>query len=71
MKNTDIPGWPALEEWFGYSPSFHDAQIVSIDLRRDPEPSFIRIHIWRTNSDVTTDGYYRTDRHILAIFSIK
>ncbi len=29
-----IPGGQALLDWFGYVPSFHDAEIVGLDLRR-------------------------------------
>jgi hypothetical protein len=69
-KVDDIPGWSALVDWFGYSPNFHDAEVVSIDLRRDPDPSYVRVHVWRTNADVDENGFYRMDRHALATFTI-
>ena len=65
-----IPGWPDVEEWFGYSPNFHDAEVLSIDLQRDPEISTVRVHAWRTNSDTDEAGYYRLDRHALVTFTI-
>ena len=68
--NIDVPGWSELIDWFGYSPNFHDAEILSIDLRREPEVSTIRIHVWRTNDDVTPEGFYRLDRHAIATFSL-
>lgn len=67
---NDIPGWKAVIDWFGYTPNFHDAEVVSVDLRRAPEPSQVRLHAWRTNSDVTEAGHYRQDRHALVTFTI-
>jgi hypothetical protein len=66
----EVPGWSSIVEWFGYSPNFHDAEVVSIDLRRPPEPSIVRVHVWRTNSDLTADGTYRQDRHAHAVFNM-
>ena len=68
---SDVPGWETVVDWFGYSPTFHDAEVVSIDLRRDPESSFVRVHAWRTNEDTTEEGYFRQDRHVIVTFSIK
>jgi hypothetical protein len=68
--SNNIPGWEAIVDWFGYSPNFHDAEVVSVDLRRSPEPSSVRIHAWRTNSDLTESGHYRQDRHALVTFTI-
>lgn len=70
MPKTDVPGWSDLVDWFGYSPNFHDAEILSVDLRRDPQASTIRVHVWRTNDDVTPEGFYRQDRHAIATFSL-
>lgn len=70
MTTDQIDGWNTLEEWFGFSPRFHDAEVVSVDLRREPEPSIIRVHAWRTNSDTDANGYYRMDRHATVSFEI-
>lgn len=67
-----VDGWPALIEWFGEEPDFHDAELISIDLRRDPEPSFVRVSAWRTLWDsVDENGYYVTDRHAVVTFALK
>ncbi|MBX3561750.1 MAG: hypothetical protein KF780_08035 [Sphingomonas sp.] len=66
-----IPGWQSVIDWFGYSPNFHDAEVVSIELQRDPEASYVRVHAWRTNSDTTEQGHYRQDRHALVTYSLK
>ena len=66
-----VVGWVSVVDWFGFSPNFHDAEIVSVDLRRDPEASFVRVHTWRTNKDLTESGHFRQDRHALVTFKIK
>jgi hypothetical protein len=66
-----VPGWANVIDWFGYSPTFHDSEVVSIDLRRDPEPIIVRVHAWRTNGDTTEAGHFRQDRHALLTFTIQ
>lgn len=66
-----IPGWADVVDWFGYSPNFHDAEVVSIDLRRDPNASVVRVHACRTNNDLTASGHFRQDRHALITFTIE
>ena len=68
---ANIAGWDAVVEWFGCAPNFHDAEVLSIDLRRDPEPSYVRVHAWRTNADTDVRGYFRRDRHALVTFVIR
>lgn len=70
MSDTEIEGWSSLIDWFGHSPNFHDAEVVSVDLRREPEPSAIRVHAWRTNADVDANGFFRLDRHATVTFTI-
>ena len=65
-----VPGWENVIDWFGYAPSFHDSEVVAIDLRRDPEPSTVCIHAWRTNRDLTETGHFRQDGHALVTFKL-
>ncbi|AHE55012.1 Imm50 family immunity protein [Sphingomonas sanxanigenens] len=67
---VSIPGWASLVEWFGCSPNFHDAEVLFLDLRRAPYSSTIRIHAWRTTSEVDEAGYFILDRHALVTFTI-
>ncbi|GGZ35241.1 Imm50 family immunity protein [Asticcacaulis endophyticus] len=69
MEKDEID-WSAVTNWFGHMHNFHDAEVVSIDIRRDPEPSVIRIYAFRMNSDTDEHGYYRLDLHALVTFSI-
>lgn len=70
MSGPEIGGWSSLIDWFGHSPNFHDAEVVSVDLRREPEPSAIRVHAWRANADVDANGFFRLDRHATVTFTI-
>jgi hypothetical protein len=63
-----LPGGTQLEEWFGYSPNFHDAEVISLDLRRGLESSTLKIHAWHTSDEVDEDGYFRRDRHATVSF---
>jgi Immunity protein 50 len=63
-----LPGGTELEDWFGYVPNFHDSEVESLDFRRDPEPSILRIHAWRASNEVDESGYYRRDRHATVSF---
>ena len=69
--STSVVGWGSVVDWFGFSPNFHDAEIVSVDLRRDPQASFVRVRAWRTNKDLTETGHFRQDRHALVTFMIR
>jgi hypothetical protein len=57
-----VPGAEEVVRWFGEWPSFHDAEILEINLRRKGRSS-IRVHAWRMTSEVNTGGYYVLDRH--------
>ena len=45
-----VPGGRELIDWFGRVPSFHDGEIVSLELRRRA-PSVLAIHAWNTTWD--------------------
>ena len=46
-----IPGGSAVMEHFGFVPSFHDAEILRLDLQRD-KPSTIQVFTWKSDPDV-------------------
>ena len=70
MSVDQIEGWASLLEWFGFSPNFHDAEIIGLDLRRDPEASVFRVHAWRTSAELDPNGHYRRDRHAIVVFEL-
>jgi hypothetical protein len=62
-----IPGADQLVDWFGFWPSFHDAEILELHLDRNSK-SFIRIHTWLTNNEVDASGRFISDRHVVVTF---
>ena len=68
MIEGNIPGWQDVVSWFGFEQTFHDSEVVSIDLRRDPEPSVMRIHAFRVTRKTDEKGYYVLDRHAIVSF---
>ncbi len=70
-ENTADLRWKAVIAWFGYKPNFHDSEIMSIELRRAPEPSVVRVHVWRTLDETDAAGYFRQDRHAVVSFVLK
>ncbi len=68
-EQTEID-WSAVIGWFGEMPRFHDAEVVSLELHRDPRPSHLRLYAFRMNSDLDERGYYRLDLHALVTFTL-
>lgn len=66
----DAPGWSDVVEWFGRAPRFHDAEVLSMDLRRWPEPSTIRVHAFRMTPETDSRGYFVLDRHAVVTFEL-
>ena len=62
-----IDGFALVREWFGYWPSFHDAEIVSLSLDRNL-PSRLRVHAFHTMSEINAHGHYRTTKHAIVCF---
>ncbi len=60
-----------LTDIFGRWPSFHDAEVISIELFRDPkgtsEPSLrAKIHVFEMTPDIDDRGFYILKNHVLA-----
>ncbi|ESQ88312.1 hypothetical protein ABAC460_16765 [Asticcacaulis sp. AC460] len=70
MTETNEIDWTPVVQWFGHVPGFHDSEVVSIDLRRDPLPSVIRLRAFRMNADTDEKGYFRLDLHCLVTFTL-
>jgi len=52
-----MAGARELYSWFGYWPSFHDAEVVSLQMNRAGTSS-IAVHTWHTTNEVDSKGYY-------------
>jgi hypothetical protein len=64
-----VPGGAELVRWFGQVPTFHDAEILSLHLRRKG-PSVLRLHGWIGTGAVRQDGYAVLDRHAIVTFTL-
>ena len=64
-----VPGGAHLMRWFGQVPSFHDAEILSLHLRRKAQ-SVLRLHGWTNTGEVGRDGYFILDRHAIVTFTL-
>jgi len=63
------PGGTDLLRWFGRVPSFHDAEILTLHLRRKGT-SVLRLHGWINTGEVGPDGFYILDRHAVVTFEL-
>ncbi|WP_300032628.1 Imm50 family immunity protein [uncultured Roseobacter sp.] len=63
-----IPGGKELLDWFGKVPSFHDAEIIDLFLRRNGA-STLRIHAWNMTNKVQ-GRYFILEKHAVVEFSI-
>jgi len=66
----EVPGGPELLSWFGQVPSFHDAEILSLDLRRKQQ-SVLRVHGWITTDKVGATGYLILARQAVVSFHLE
>lgn len=62
-----IPGGAAVLDWFGFMPTFHDAEVIGLDLRRRA-PSRLSVHCWRMSSETDERGYFFLDKHAVVTF---
>ena len=69
MDDTNLaPGAEELITWFGSWPSFHDAEVLSIELRRSGLSS-LSVHAWEMTSDIDPQGFYVLRKHVVVTFS--
>jgi hypothetical protein len=54
-------------EWFGYWPSFHDAEVLDLKLFRSG-PSTIRVHTFETTDQVNSQGFFVCVKHVVVSF---
>jgi Immunity protein 50 len=67
---SDIDGADALFDWFGYWPSFHDAEILGLNLNRRSESS-LRILTWEMTKQVDSKGYFVQRKHVTVEFLLE
>ena len=67
---AEIPGGSDLIAWFGGEPRFHDAEIVSLTLRRRSD-STLNVHFWTSTAEVDDRGYFVLGQHVVVTFAIE
>lgn len=66
----NIAGGEQLYEWFGYWPSFHDAEVIEVHFSRSGA-SWLKIHTWHTTNDVDSSNFFITNKDIVVTFKLK
>jgi hypothetical protein len=64
-----ITGYQSVVEWFGGWPSFHDAEVTSIELHRHGS-SYLRVHTFRMTGEFDERGYYKLTQHAVVTFEV-
>ena len=68
--NDEVLGTSALVGWFGYWPSFHDAEVLDLELHRSGS-STIRIHTFEATNQVNSQGFFVCAKHIIVSFVVE
>ena len=64
---SEIPGAQDLISWFGSWPSFHDAEIFSLQLNRSAV-SRLLLYTSRNTGAIDSRGFYVHDQHTIVTF---
>jgi hypothetical protein len=70
MEPTDFPGAEDIIGWFGYWPSFHDSEVISISLER---PGICRVVVktFEMTREIDTNGGYKLVKHATVTFVLE
>jgi Immunity protein 50 len=66
----EVDGAEELYAWFGYWPSFHDAEVTELHLSRSSTSS-LAIHTWEMTNEVDANGYYVLTKHVVVEFLLE
>ena len=69
----EAPGIPGAEDviaWFGYWPTFHDAEVLLITLDRS-NGACVVIHAHETTREIDASGHYVLAKHALVTFFLE
>jgi len=67
---NEVAGAADLFRWFGYWPSFHDAEVVSIELNRTGG-SFVSVHTFERTKELTASGHFVCAKHVIVRFRLQ
>lgn len=66
----NVPGGPELVAWFGYAPSFHDAEVIGLALERDGPRCSLQVHGFEMTDEIDENGYFVCAKHVVVIFHL-
>jgi hypothetical protein len=66
----EIEGASDVVNWFGYWPTFHDAEVLTITLERRSGCRVV-IHTFEKTSDLDSRGYYVLTKHAIVTFTLE
>lgn len=66
---ADVTGGSELVEWFGVVPTFHDGEVLRLDLKRDGVSKLV-VYGFRMTSETDEKGFYVLDRKFIATFEL-
>jgi hypothetical protein len=69
FEAPDIPGAADVIAWFGYWPTFHDAEVLAITMDRERGIT-VAVHVFHTTSEIDSKGHYIHDKHAIIRFSM-
>jgi hypothetical protein len=70
VQFPDVPGAAELFAWFGYWPSFHNGEVLSLHLDRTG-PSRLRVHTWEGTHQLDSRGYIVLQKHVVVTFILQ
>lgn len=68
--NAVVPGADKVEALYGRWPSFHDAEVVELRLRR-AGGSTIKVHVFAMTDRVSETGHFVTENHAIVTFALE
>jgi hypothetical protein len=66
----DIPGAAEVIAWFGYWPTFHDAEVISITLNRSGGAR-VALHAWEITPETDPSGQFVLAKHAVVTFRME
>jgi hypothetical protein len=66
----EVVGADDLIAWFGEWPSFHDAEVLSLELNR-AGVSRIHVHYWNRTANISLEGRRNVDNHCVVTFLLE
>ena len=70
VAELQLPGLEDLIAWFGFFPSFHDAEVISISLDRRGA-SRIAVHTFQMTNETDEKGHYICQKDVVVTFVLE